>query len=435
MVRYSDVQAVQMRKLSGALDRRRVAPIALVMVVTLTVLGLAGLSRVRLLCAIGLCLTSIGWQLTRLKILERRSPVSDEVVFAGICGIVLVHGALTAVAGGVTGPIAPIVLPPIIGAVARFGRSMKSRIIVLEGITIYALCAALPETWTGLPIAGWADRLLSVLVLFVSLGATLANISSVTDAYRQAGELLERTREEILVDLSDRERSLETIGAKVAHELKNPLAAIKGLVQLLLSRAVDRDRERLDVVIGEVTRMESIVRDYLSFSRPLESIRPREVPLGNVCDDVLAVLEARAAHAGVLLVRSGNDPIVVADGRRLKEALLNVVSNALEATPSGGRVEVRVCSLPDGASVVVEDSGRGIPADVLMRVGTPYFTTREGGTGLGVVLARSVVAQHGGELLLSSEPGRGTTVTITLPREPTAILTPSPDLSTLAESS
>jgi two-component system sensor histidine kinase HydH len=98
-----------------------------------------------------------------------------------------------------------------------------------------------------------------------------------------------------------------------------------------------------------------------------------------------------------------------------KEALLNLVSNAIEATPPGGEVVVEVRSCAGQAEIVVRDTGRGMPPETLRRLGTPFFTTREDGIGLGVLLARSVIALHGGSLFYESEPGRGTTVRATLP--------------------
>jgi len=130
------------------------------------------------------------------------------------------------------------------------------------------------------------------------------------------------------------------------------------------------------------------------------------------------VLSARADQGRVALAVSGASTRVQADPRRLKEALLNVVANAIDFTPAGGRVDVHVAPDAGGARVIVRDTGRGISPDDLARVGTSFFTTRDTGTGLGVVLARNVVAQHGGRFELASEAGRGTTVTITLPPAP-----------------
>ena len=158
-----------------------------------------------------------------------------------------------------------------------------------------------------------------------------------------------------------RARGLECVGSKVAHELKNPLSAVKGLVQLLArSAADDRSRERLGVIAGEVTRMEGILRDYLTFARPLTDLSPEPVELGPLADEVLAVLEARSEAARVTLRCKGGPVVADGDPRRLKEALLNLVANALEATPAGGSVEVEVSGDPDGASSACATRARGM---------------------------------------------------------------------------
>jgi signal transduction histidine kinase len=202
----------------------------------------------------------------------------------------------------------------------------------------------------------------------------------------------------------------------VAHELKNPLAAIQGLVQLLEKSAPDeKTRERLAVIASESSRMGVLVRDYLSLNRPLEDLRPQPVDLGAMVREVQAVLAAEAEQAGVKLSASGG-ALLSADPRRLKEALLNLVANAVQATPVGGEVLVEVAETPEHTHVHVSDSGRGMTAEQIARVGTPFFTTRSQGTGLGVLLARAVAEQHGGGLKYESEPGRGTKAIFSLRR-------------------
>jgi signal transduction histidine kinase len=103
------------------------------------------------------------------------------------------------------------------------------------------------------------------------------------------------------------------------------------------------------------------------------------------------------------------------DPRRIREVVVNLVANAIDATPPGGDVVVEVRRAGDAIEIAVRDTGHGMPQEMLRRLGTPFFTTRDDGTGLGIVLARSVVAQHGGSLRYDSEPGKGTTASITLP--------------------
>ncbi|MBA3499071.1 MAG: HAMP domain-containing histidine kinase [Deltaproteobacteria bacterium] len=232
----------------------------------------------------------------------------------------------------------------------------------------------------------------------------------------RASESVAYLREEQFDTACTQMRRLQGVGAKVAHELKNPLASIKGLCQLVArTPESERTQERLAVVSSEISRMETILNEYLSFSRPLEDIKPETINLAVLAQDVLDILDGRAVQAGITLSLEGSAQPVQGDPRRLKEALLNLASNALEATPNGGSVKLRVRSTAQSVMLDVVDSGRGIPPEDLERLGAPFFTTRPNGTGLGVVLAQGVITQHGGSLAYVSTPGKGTTATISLP--------------------
>jgi two-component system, NtrC family, sensor histidine kinase HydH len=216
-------------------------------------------------------------------------------------------------------------------------------------------------------------------------------------------------------DAPDGARSSEKMGLKVVHELKNSLTAVKALVQLGSHNPAEAaSHDRLALVERELTRMQLTLQRYLSSGRPLEEIRPARIDLGLLVADTLLLLSGRANDARVRLLSHGR-AVVEADPRRLTEALVNLVSNGIEATPPGGAVIVSVHAHTHHAEIVVRDTGRGMPAETLRRLGTPFFTTREGGTGLGVLLARAVIALHGGALHYESDPGKGTTVRATLP--------------------
>jgi signal transduction histidine kinase len=173
-------------------------------------------------------------------------------------------------------------------------------------------------------------------------------------------------------------------------------------------------RDRLAIVEREVERMTTIVKSHLSFSRPRDSLRLGPVYLGDAVRSVLVALRPRAEAAGVRL-RTRGEARTHADAQRLGEAIFNLVDNGIDACSGGGVVEVIVRQESSEVRVAVHDSGQGMPPDVLDRLGTPFFTTRDQGTGLGVVLARAVFEQHGGKLEYSSVPGQGTTATGTLP--------------------
>ncbi len=323
--------------------------------------------------------------------------------------------ALTPLTGGLQSPFVPVLLIPISDLMIATGWSRPVKILLAVLAATLLATAVLPDSWFGpdLPHSAYAAILLATLAVaavwhtryVVSLTRTL-----VTTAFD-----LRRAREEVVERAIGRARDMEQLAAKLSHELKNPLAAIKGLVQLTARDAHEAEsREQLQVVASEVDRMEGILKDYLSFSRPFGTLEPQPLTLGALTDDVLSTMGARAASASIALRREG-DAAVDADPRRLKEALFNLVGNALEATPAGGSIVIHIEQTDDTAHIAVRDSGRGMTKEVLERLGTPFFTTREGGTGLGVTVARAAFTQHGGTLVYASEPGRGTTAVGTLP--------------------
>ena len=217
-------------------------------------------------------------------------------------------------------------------------------------------------------------------------------------------------------DRPRRAGDLEAGGLRMAHQLKNPLCALKALVQLgLRNPSESASHQRLAMLERELDRMGEILASNLSASSdPGEEARAR-VHLGSLASQALLRLSAQAERARVRLALRGGG-WVEGEPERLLEALVNLVANAVEATAPGGEVVVEVRPEGDRVSVVVRDNGTGMPPDVLRRIGTPYYTTRGQGTGLGVALARSTVARHGGALRYESEPGKGTSATITLPR-------------------
>jgi signal transduction histidine kinase len=320
-----------------------------------------------------------------------------------------------ALTGGVRSPLLPTTLLPFSDLVIKNGWSpMAKNILALIAGALLAM-VVLPARWFGpdVPQPAYWIILLGILVTAGAWHTRYALL--LTRTVGESACQLGRAREEMVYRAVARAREMEQIGLKLSHELKNPLAAIKGLVQLSARAACDPDSaEQLRVVAAEVDRMESILKEYLSFSRPVEALQPKRVALGALADEVLSLMDARAATAGVVLRRRG-DAVIEADPRRLKDALFNLVGNAVEATPEGGKVDVEIDELDLAARIAVRDSGRGMAPEVLDRIGTPFFTTRDEGTGLGVVVARATFAQHGGSLVYSSEPGRGTTAVGTLP--------------------
>jgi signal transduction histidine kinase len=413
----SPLHAARLRMVGAAFLRQRprvVGPTALLILAALARSDIPRPQLFALACGLVLMVGLFAleaWQLRAREVSERRLLTSLLLTTVGISA-----GCL--VTGGLGSPLLPLLFAPTVTAFSAFGRARGGALSFGLLVLLVALLALVPAGVPFAPLPLGTHRFLALVATLAAALLLRLSVSALSDAYLRAGTTLERLRESALAEAEGRARTLEAVGAKVAHEIKNPLTAVKGLVGLLARSPPDaRAAERLDVVSREVARMEEILHGYLSFSRPLEALTPVPCELGALVADVGAVLEARLAAAQVTWSAEGPAVPLVADPRRLKEALLNLAANALEATPAGGRLTLRWGQDPGGAWLTLEDTGRGMSAETLARVGTPFFTTRAGGTGLGVVLARAVAAQHGGSLTFESQEGRGTRVSLRLPLE------------------
>jgi signal transduction histidine kinase len=318
--------------------------------------------------------------------------------------------------GAVDSPLLPVAFAPVVVGLAAFGRSRRSLglVALFAALLLFLLLAAPLRPFPS--YAPWQLRALTLGAFALVLSLIGTGVVGLVDAHRRAAVELDRVRTSALRQAAHRTRELETVSAKVAHEIRNPLVSIKGLVQLLSRGASgQRDAERFAVVLTEIERLESIVRDSLAFARPLDELQRSSARLEGLLRDVASVVEGQAESQGVALEVCTEEVEIQVDENRLKQALLNLLTNALEATPAGGKLRLSAKVLGDAVILEVSDSGVGMSPRVLERVGTPFFTTRAHGTGLGVAIARGIVEQHGGELGFDSSTAGGTRVSIKLP--------------------
>ena len=204
---------------------------------------------------------------------------------------------------------------------------------------------------------------------------------------------------------------------EVAHELKNPLAGIKGLAQLMRLEP-SRAPERLERLLVEVDRMRGVLDEFLNFSRPLVPSGQETVDLGELCREVVAVHEGIAAARHLTLVAPGDTLPVRCDRRKTMQILVNLVQNALEASPDGGEVRVvlGVVGRQNGfASVSVMDRGCGLSRAMRDRAFQRGVTSKANGSGLGLTIARTLAEQHGGGLRLSNRNDGGCIAEVLLP--------------------
>jgi signal transduction histidine kinase len=205
--------------------------------------------------------------------------------------------------------------------------------------------------------------------------------------------------------------------ATLAHEIKNPLAIIRGSAERL--GKLEPEAERMNrFVVEEVDRLNRTVNRYLDFARSATEAPEGRGDAAAALDATLDLLEGELAARKIEVVRppAADTAPVRLDPESLKQVFLNLILNAADAMPEGGRLSIARRDAGSHVELEISDTGRGIPKDVLARLGNPFYTTKAQGSGLGLFLSRRLVESGGGTLSISSETGRGTTCVVRLPR-------------------
>lgn len=220
---------------------------------------------------------------------------------------------------------------------------------------------------------------------------------------------------------ADKLSSIGQLAASVAHEIKNPLASIKTLGQLLQEETGPGDsrREYIDVIVAEVNRLNGVVEQLLKYARPEKSMVTL-VPVNEIIQPILALVKHELERHRVRLVTQFQENLkMFVDPEKIKQVFLNLIFNAIQAMPAGGEIRIRIfAGTPDPWDIInIEDTGEGMPPDVLARIFDPFFTTKQRGTGLGLAIVKKIVDLHGGKIEVKSNLKTGTVFTIALPHE------------------
>jgi len=222
------------------------------------------------------------------------------------------------------------------------------------------------------------------------------------------------------LQVSERLAAVGRITAGVAHEVKNPLNSMRlWLENLKESLPADRDggaQQAVQVLDKEIDRLDAVVKRFLDFTRPME-LKLEATNLAELLRDVLSVSQPQLRKAGIEAdeLLGNGVPEVWADRDLLKQAVLNLVLNAVEAMPSGGELHVELARRGEMAEIRVSDTGKGIPLENQQKIFQLFFTTRPGGSGIGLATTFRIVQLHNGSIDFHSEIGRGTTFRIELP--------------------
>ncbi len=222
---------------------------------------------------------------------------------------------------------------------------------------------------------------------------------------------------------ADKLMTVGELAAGAAHEIRNPLAAIRSTVQYVRRDLPSDKQDLVDGIIEEVDRIDKIIKGLLSFSKTSE-LHVEFLDLHNILEQTLSLLDSELKNHNIVVIKEYQltDPYIHGDGAQLKQVFLNILLNSIQAMVKGGKITIATAVTPsrgDSVTISFSDTGTGIPPSVLPRVFDPFYTTKENGTGIGLSISYGIVSRHGGEIEIMSNchgEERGTNVAINLPR-------------------
>ncbi len=225
-----------------------------------------------------------------------------------------------------------------------------------------------------------------------------------------------RKQTEEIIRRSEKLSVVGQIAAGVAHEVRNPLTTLRGFVQLH-QQVGSLSPAHLEVMLGELDQINMIVSEFLVFAKPQAS-RYQSIDIINLVSNIMMLLdsEAKMSNVQLTLLADSDLPSVTGEANQLKQVFVNVMKNGIEAMPSGGVLSVKIEHLSKGfITLQFIDQGGGIAADDLARLGEPFFTRKENGNGLGLMVSQQIISAHKGAIVFRSEFGKGTCVEVSLP--------------------
>ncbi|MCA9666566.1 MAG: HAMP domain-containing histidine kinase [Myxococcales bacterium] len=362
----------------------------------------------------------------------RREP-AELLVWATLdigLGLVL-QTAVIALTGGIESPLVVVYVPLSMVAGITLGAGRSRWVIIAFGsLALWTMTIAGLYGWRTTPAFlhlgdGFAGRPIYSLTTAGVIQMAMIIASSIGVIFRggiaRALASAASARQQALEGLADRNRELVHLSSAIAHELKNPLASIKGLVQLV-QRGGKNAEARFEMLEREIDRMRDTLDEFLNFSRPLGDLNIETLDLLPLVDELVALHEGVADARSVTIERptvaSPGDPSgrrdafagdvrVRGDARKIKQALSNLLHNAVEASPPGSHVRWRIALDADAVRISLCDEGQGLHPSVRMRATEAGVTTKPDGSGIGLAVARAIAEQHGGTLELTDAPGGG----------------------------
>lgn len=234
----------------------------------------------------------------------------------------------------------------------------------------------------------------------------IGNIVDISEL-KQAETLLRKTEKLTIVG---------ELAAGFAHEIRNPLTTIKGFLQFMSQEEDPTNEKYTSIMLAEIDRLEMITREFMVVAKP-EATKYQTIELTKIIEDVIAFLAPQALLKNVQIgFHSDKNHILVhGDEHHLKQVFINIYKNAMEAMPKGGNINTYLTIKDHDVAVAIIDEGCGIPEELMPRLGEPFYTLKEKGTGLGLMVSYKIIEAHKGKLEIASEINVGTTVKVKLP--------------------
>lgn len=252
---------------------------------------------------------------------------------------------------------------------------------------------------------------------------TVALLDSYKRVYDDYIRREERTMAEERLTRAEHLAQLGRMAASLAHEIRNPLAGISSAIEVIRDGLALNDPRRhvIREIIGQITRLDTAVKDMLDYARP-STPSPHPLDLTLAVEHAVETIRGAPAmqHVEVVMVRSEPMPPILADAGHIEHLVMNLVFNAAHASRRGGKIEVFFAHADDRVSMAIIDHGEGMTEDVLQRAFEPFFTTKAKGTGLGLAICKRIVEVHHGTITMESTPNVGTRVTVEFPTAPEA---------------
>jgi two-component system sporulation sensor kinase A len=254
----------------------------------------------------------------------------------------------------------------------------------------------------------WLDLLITPAPIYIA--------GNIAGCYIIAKDITEQKRKDELLIKSEKLSIAGQLAAGVAHEIRNPLTAIKGFVQLMGNTEVYVPKY-LPIIRGELERIELIIKEMLLLAKP-QALQMKQEDLTALIEEVIMLIEAQAIFLNIeiRLTPSEQHYFIRCDANQIKQVFINFLKNAIEAMPNGGAIQVDIgISIENEVDVRIKDEGCGISEEQLRMIGEPFYSTKEEGTGLGMLVSHKIIDNHGGRIHISSEVEVGTTIVVTFP--------------------